>query len=249
MSGHVEDHAQGEDGVPYPLEFGMKGDGFPGPASFGSRFRSMEVLDLTSDVALNLELIGAHICCFDLRLQKDADIIGKLGIAFRQSRRVAVVLRPWGGPPQSLGRLRGRPASLSAPALPCGGTPSSIPVAIILAMSRRQSVIRSRASLMARASASISAARASNSSARATSGERSKPTKLELPFPALPRIAFAVWTVATEHEPGVDEACQMAARRSRHPMSQQGSSLDGKTIKSSPDSVVSDRSSAGRRAR
>jgi His Kinase A (phospho-acceptor) domain/GAF domain len=58
---------------------------------------------------------------------------------------------------------------------PLVGTPSSIAAAIIFAMSRRQSVILSLASLIARASASISSAKRSNSSARAASGARSKP--------------------------------------------------------------------------
>src|SRR5208283_6079613 len=60
--------------------------------------------------------------------------------------------------------------------------------------------------------------------------------ELKLPSPALPREAFAVWTVAPEHEPGVDQACQMPAqRRGGHPMRPQRELL----IRGEDDQVVS----------
>ena len=60
------------------------------------------------------------------------------------------------------------------------GAPSSIAVAIILDMSRRHSVTRSRARRRARSSARTSSAQASNCSARTTRGPRSKPNAVSI---------------------------------------------------------------------
>ena len=98
------------------------------------------------------------------------------------------------------------------------GTPSSIPVAIILAMSRRQSVIRSRTSLRARSSARTSSARRSNSSARATSGAEIE-AEGQLDRPALPfaGVALAVRAVAANDQAGSRPAPPDAAATSRRP--------------------------------
>ena len=84
-------------------------------------------------------------------------------------------------------------AGRSAGPCPAGrvGTPSSMPVTIILAMSRRQMVIRSRTRLSARSSAHAAWASASNS-VGATKGERSKPKKIGACLPVLARVTFAV---------------------------------------------------------
>ena len=111
---------------------------------------------------------------------------------------------------------------MSCPSIDSGAkrTPSSMPVSIILTMSRRTSVILSRSSAMARFSARTSSARFSISAARAISGVRSKPKASSI-SPPCPRRAkrLPFGEVAPDDQPRLDERGEMPAqRRRRHAM-------------------------------
>jgi hypothetical protein len=89
-----------------------------------------------------------------------------------------------------------------------------MPVAIILAMSRRLSVMLRRATSSARRSARMVSARAANSSARAMSGPRSKPNACSTsPGGALARETLAVRAVAPQDQSALDQHGEMAAQR------------------------------------
>ena len=183
------------------------------PALLKARFKIERVCDLILYVPPILELIGAYFLEFYVIFQSVLDFTGERGEirSPRPPNRAA-----W-----HCARIRWiAPHNAGEGASQSPETPSSRPVAIILTMSRRSSVIRSRSSRIALFSARTSSARFSISSALATSGVRSKPKAL-LDLAPLPSSgkAFAVGGIAANDQPGIDEASEMAAqRRRRHAM-------------------------------
>ena len=93
-----------------------------------------------------------------------------------------------------------------------------MPVAIIFAMSRRQSVILSFASLTARASASISCRQALELlGAHDQRREVETEGELDLPSPALSRVALAIRAVAPNDQPCVHQRRKLPPQgRCRH---------------------------------
>ena len=95
-----------------------------------------------------------------MRFQQDEDFVGEqrqiLGDRARVRWRVAV--RGMRATMLAIERVELDPVGGPLPCLRRVGTPSSMPVAIILAMSRRQSVMRSRTQRSARSSARTSSA-------------------------------------------------------------------------------------------
>src|SRR5277367_6309325 len=122
------------------------------------------------------------------------------------------------------------------------GTPSSTPVAIILAMSRRHSVTRSRTSLRARSSARTSSAQASNSSARTTSGPRSKPNAVSIAPPCplrAKRLPFGLSRRMTRPQSTSAARCRRSVAGAMPCARSASCWLEGNTIRPSPLSVVS----------
>ena len=122
------------------------------------------------------------------------------------------------------------------------GTPSSIPVAIIFAMSRRQMVMRSRDELQGALfganlfGPNFEFLRACDEWAKVEAKGH-----LDIATPSLARVALAVGAVAPHDQAAIDEDGEMAPqRRRRHAMRPQASCwFDGKTTRSSPVSAVS----------